>query len=157
MKKQELSFKYTEITDLKELDEISIRLINKAKAASKNAWAPYSGFRVGAALLLENGEIITGNNQENAAFPSGLCAERTAIFYANSVFPDVPVKMLAVAAQQNDTFIKLAVAPCGSCRQVILETQNRFKNKITLMMYGEEKTIIVEDAAYLLPFPFEGF
>jgi len=157
MKKKESSFKFTEISDLKELDEISIRLINKAKATSENAWAPYSGFKVGAALLLENGEIITGNNQENAAFPSGLCAERTAIFYANSVFPDVPVKILAVAAQQKGEFIKVAVAPCGSCRQVILETQNRFKKSIKLIMYGDEKTIIVEDAAFLLPFPFEGF
>ncbi len=157
MEKQEFSFKFTNISDLKELDDVSIRLVNKAKAASLNAWAPYSSFKVGTALLLENGEIITGNNQENAAFPSGLCAERTAIFYANSIFPDVPVKILVVAAQQNGKFIQLPVAPCGSCRQVILETQNRFRNKIKLIMYGEEKTIIVEDVAFLLPFPFEGF
>jgi len=157
MNNQEFNFKYTNITDPSELDDISNRLISKAKSAAKNAYAPYSEFNVGAAVLLENGEIITGSNQENAAFPSGLCAERIALFYANSIYPDVPVKSMVVAALQNGEYLKFPVAPCGSCRQVILETQTRFKNKIKLIMYGEEKISIVEDAAFLLPFPFEGF
>ena len=157
MKKQEFTFKYTDVSNSSELDDITNRLINKAKSAAKNAYAPYSKFNVGAAALLENGEIITGSNQENAAFPSGLCAERIALFYANSAFPDVPVKSLAVVALQNGEYLRFPVAPCGSCRQVILETQTRFKNKIRIIMFGEEKSTIVEDAAFLLPFPFDGF
>ena len=157
MENKEFNFKFTNISDLSELDDISNRLINKAKSAAKHASAPYSEFKVGAAALLENGEIITGSNQENAAFPSGLCAERIALFYANSIFPDVPVKTLTVAALQNGEYLKFPVAPCGSCRQVILETQTRFKNKIQVIMYGEEKSTVVEDAAFLLPFPFDGF
>lgn len=157
MEKQKFSFAYSDIENLNDLDPIIIRLINKAKAAAKNAWAPYSSFYVGAAVLLENGEIITGNNQENAASPSGLCAERTALFYANSIFPDVPVKMLSIAAWHNGEYLQMPVPPCGSCRQVILETQNRYHTKIKLIMYGEKNIRIIEDASCLLPFPFEGY
>lgn len=157
MKKKEFKFEYSEIHDQAKLDPVESRLISKAKAAAKNAWAPYSGFMVGAAVLLENNEIITGNNQENAAFPSGICAERTAVYYANSLFPEVPVKTIAIAACINDKFLPLPIVPCGSCRQVILETQNRFKKPVKILMYGEEKTYVIENAAVLLPFPFEGF
>ncbi|NJN28901.1 MAG: hypothetical protein HC819_24505 [Cyclobacteriaceae bacterium] len=90
-------------------------------------------------LRLENGEIIRGNNQENAAYPSGLCAERVALFYANSKFPDKKVKTIAISASSNGKFTKFPVGPCGSCRQVILETENRFKNPIKIIMYSERK------------------
>ncbi len=139
MERKDFQFKYSEISDPGELEPNESRLISKAKAISKNAWAPYSNFHVGAAVLLENGEIITGSNQENAAFPSGICAERTAVFYANSLFPDVPVKTIAIAASYQDEFIDIPVAPCGSCRQVLLETQNRQKHPMRVLMYGKKK------------------
>lgn len=157
MEKKESAFSYYEINGTDKLDPLDQRLISKAKSAAKNAWAPYSGFHVGAAVLLANGEIITGNNQENAASPSGLCAERTALFYANSQYPDVPVKSIAITAFHKGKFVSSPVSPCGSCRQVMLETQTRFKNRIRVLMYSEEKIILLEDVSRLLPFPFSGF
>ena len=100
-----------------ECSEIEKSLIDAAKEATSNAYVPYSHFHVGAALLLENGEIITGNNQENAAYPSGLCAERTAVFYANAQYPDQKIEAMAVAAFYNGQFTTDLVSPCGSCRQ----------------------------------------
>ena len=99
-----------------ELNDEQKMLIDKAREQVTKAYAPYSGFRVAAALMLENGEIFAGSNQENAAYPSGLCAERVAMFYANAQYPDVPVKTLAIAAFTNGKFIETPVTPCGSCR-----------------------------------------
>lgn len=157
MESIEFSFNYSEYNSPEQLDQTESHLIRKARAIAKKAWAPYSGFMVGAAVLLENGEIITGNNQENAAYPSGLCAERTAVFYANSIFPEVPVKCIAIAAFSKGKYLDLPVAPCGSCRQVLLETQNRFNNKMIILLSGESKILRIEDVSCLLPFPFEGF
>ena len=157
MKKKELNIRFTEFNSLENFDEIEQRLINKAKSAAKKAYAPYSGFHVGASLLLENGEIFTGSNQENAAYPSGLCAERTVLFAAASQFPDVPVRTMVVTAFTGKKFVSLPVPPCGACRQVILETQNRYKSSIRLIMYADEKTYVMDNAADLLPLPFEKF
>jgi len=139
---------------LEELPEIEKKLIEKAKSASVNAYAPYSKFLVGAALLLENGEIITGNNQENAAYPSGLCAERTAMFYANANYPDVPVTTMAVAAQNVGGFLKDPIAPCGSCRQVLLETEHRYGKKLRILLYGASEIAILDSVKDLLPLSF---
>lgn len=139
---------------LEELPEIEKLLIERAKSASVNAYAPYSHFLVGAAVLLENGEIITGNNQENAAYPSGLCAERTAMFYANANYPDVPVTMLAVAAQNAGGFLKDPIAPCGSCRQVLLETEQRYGKKLRVLLYGTSEIVLIETVKDLLPLSF---
>jgi cytidine deaminase len=139
---------------LEELPEIEKKLIEKAKSASVNAYAPYSNFLVGAALLLENGEIITGNNQENAAYPSGLCAERTAMFYANANYPDVPVTTMALAAQNTGGFLKDPIAPCGSCRQVLLETEQRYGKKLRILLYGASEIAILESVKDLLPLSF---
>lgn len=157
MKRKQVNIEYFELDDKTGLDEKEQRLINKARSAAKRAYAPYSEFRVGAAVLLENGEIFTGSNQENAAYPSGLCAERTALFAAASQFPDVPVKLLVVTATSRGETVINPVPPCGACRQVILETQNRYHSPIKLIMYGEEKTYIIENAASMLPIPFEKF
>ena len=113
------------------------QVIAAALKAAEKAYAPYSKFHVGAALLLYNGELITGNNQENAAYPDGLCAERVALFAANSNFPDSGLEMLAVAAMMNDVFLEEPVYPCGSCRQALLESENRFKKPIRILMYGK--------------------
>ena len=136
-----------------ELSEEFQNLLSKAKAQCENAYAPYSNFRVGAAILLENGEIVGGSNQENAAYPSGLCAERTAMFYANSQFPNTAIKALAIAAWTNGKFLAEPVAPCGACRQVLLETANRFHD-FPVLLYGTDAVYIAENSKDLLPLNF---
>jgi cytidine deaminase len=155
MIKKKLKFEYIEVNQLDTLDDKDIKLIEKAKEASKTAYAPYSKFHVGAAVLLNNGEIILGSNQENAAYPSGICAERTALYYAGSQYPEVAVKSIAITAYTKEDFVRLPISPCGSCRQVIIEAQQRHDNKIKIIMYGKEMTRIVENAYDLLPFPFD--
>lgn len=131
-------------------------LIHAAFKSAKNAYAPYSGFKVGASVLLDNGEIITGSNQENAAYPSGNCAERVAIFYANSQFPEMAVLMIAlVAINQSGEVIDYPVYPCGACRQVIFETEIRHGKKIKLIFSGKNKIHMVESIKELLPLNFD--
>lgn len=137
-----------------ELSEEYRQLINKAKEQIENSYVPYSGFHVGAALQLENGEIVTGSNQENAAYPSGICAERVAVFYANSQYPDIPVKTLAIAAWTNGHFVEQPITPCGACRQVMLETEMRFNKAITILLYGSESVYLIENVKELLPLSF---
>jgi cytidine deaminase len=144
-----------EIYSFEELSTEKQDLINKAKEQVTKAYAPYSGFHVGAAIELENGVIVTGNNQENSAYPSGLCAERVAMFYANSQYPDVPVKTLAIAAFTNGNFIADPVTPCGSCRQVLLETEMRYEKSITILLYGTKNIYQLESVKQLLPLCFE--
>ncbi|MCD8318460.1 MAG: cytidine deaminase, partial [Paraprevotella sp.] len=122
----------------------------------QSRYAPYSRFNVGAAARLDNGVIVTGSNQENAAFPSGLCAERTALFYANARYPEQSVKELAVAAFSNGTFLKVPIPPCGACRQVILGIEERYKQPIRILLFGEEGTYVVDSVKALLPLQFTG-
>lgn len=129
-------------------------LIEKAKAMTAKSYSPYSHFQVGAAALLADGTIIKGSNQENAAYPSGLCAERTTLFAANANYPDVPVVALAIACFTQGHFTTNPGAPCGSCRQVMLETEHRFNTPMRVLLYGEKETYIFEKAADLLPFGF---
>ena len=138
-----------------ELDKAKQKLINKAKEQVEKAYAPYSEFHVGAAVELENGEIFAGSNQENSAYPSGLCAERVAMFYANAQYPEVPVKTLAIAAFTNENFLSTPVTPCGSCRQVLLETEMRFEKDITILLYGTKEIYQIENVRQLLPLCFE--
>jgi cytidine deaminase len=138
-----------------ELNQNEKKLIDEAKEATKRAYAPYSRFQVGAAVLLSNKEIITGNNQENAAYPSGLCAERTTLFYANSRFPDKTVEAIAVAAYTNNDFTDNPITPCGACRQVILETQNRYKHPVRILLYGKKTIYLIEKISDLLPLSFD--
>ena len=138
----------------KDLTETQTALIDKAKAISETAYAPYSQFQVGAAVLLENGEIITGNNQENVAFPSGLCAERTAMFYANAQYPDVAVCAVAIAAQTGGQWLEKPISPCGACRQSLLESETRFGRDIQVLLYGSKQIIRIDSIKSLLPFAF---
>ncbi len=154
MKKKKIEIEFFEAVTTEGLSPLEVRMISKAKSAAKKAYAPYSGYSVGAAVLLQNGEIITGSNQENAAYPSGICAERTALYYAGSSFPDVPVKTIVITAFYKNEFVRMPVTPCGACRQVILETQQRYRSPVRIIMYGEELIRIIEDVHYLLPFPF---
>ena len=143
------------ICSYEELNPEEKKLIDRAKAACSRAYAPYSRFQVGAAVLLAGGEIVTGTNQENVAFPSGLCAERTAFFYANSQYPEQAVQALAIAAYTQGDFLDKPISPCGACRQVILETEMRYKSAIRIFLYGKSEIYIIEGIGKLLPLAFE--
>ena len=154
MKKQ-INIEIEVYNKLEELTDIEQKLVTKAKEIAKQAYAPHSKFFVGAALLLENGEIVTGNNQENAAYPSGICAERTAIFYANAQFPEQAIETLAVAVFTNGEYAENPVTPCGSCRQVMLEAENRYKTPMRVIMTGEKQIYIANSVKDLLPLSFD--
>ena len=154
MKQRAFTIRTAECDRLDELSDSQIRLVEKAIEAAGLAYAPYSGFHVGAALLLENGEIITGNNQENAAYPSGLCAERVAVFYAGSRYPDVPVRSIAIAAMRDGKLQDQPVTPCGGCRQVLFEKELRGNVPMELILYGKKKIQVLRQASDLLPLPF---
>lgn len=139
-----------------ELSDQDKQLIDKAKEMTQHSYAPYSKFRVGAAALLANGAIVTGSNQENAAYPSGLCAERTTLFYANSQYPDQAVLTLAVAARTEQDFIDNPIPPCGACRQVILETETRYKHPVRILLYGKKEIYLIKGIRDLLPLSFDG-
>ena len=144
---------YDSIDDLN--DQIKV-LFNEAKLVRESAYSEYSKFSVGAAVLLENGKILCGSNQENASYPSGLCAERTVLFYANSTYPDIKIKAIAIVAGSIDKINENPVAPCGSCRQVISEFQTKQNSDIELYFMGEKGEIIYTDSINnLLPFKFD--
>jgi cytidine deaminase len=124
-----------------------------ALSAAAKAWAPYSGFRVGAVAVLAGGTLVTGNNQENAAFPSGMCAERVALNYAGACYPDLPVVALVLAALR-DGAVQRTIAPCGACRQVMLETERRSGHPLRIMLCGSGAIRILDSAAALLPLAF---
>jgi len=137
-----------------ELSEEDRKLIDIAKEQTERSYCPYSHFHVGAAALLANGEIIRGCNQENAAYPSGLCAERSALFAAGAQYPDQPVEKLAIACFTDGHFTKEPGSPCGACRQVMIETEHRYGGKMQVLLYGADETYIFESAADLLPLVF---
>lgn len=154
MKKLELKLSFTEY-DLEELSAEDKNLYAKAMDAAKMAYAPYSGFSVGAACLLDNGEIFTANNQENAAYPSGLCAERSLLFYVGANRPDQVIVKLVIAIKSKLKDPKKVYSPCGACRQVMAEYQNRQSAPIRLMFEsGDNKILECDKMDYLLPFIF---
>jgi cytidine deaminase len=156
MNKIDFTISYQEYSDRNELNDEDRSLLEHARTAIKSAYAPYSTYHVGAAVLLDNGQIVTGNNQENVAYPSGICAERVALFYASSQFPEVPVKAIAIAAKARHFKVQSPVTPCGSCRQVMAETENRFHSEMRLIMHGDNgKIIIVEGVKNILPLMFK--
>lgn len=139
-------------------DELSAeeqQLVEAAKEATTRSYAPYSHFHVGAAALLANGEIISGTNQENAAYPSGICAERTTLFYANSQHPQQAVKALAIAARTSEGhWTETPISPCGACRQVMTETENRFGKPMKVLLCSTRGVFVIESAKDLLPVSF---
>jgi cytidine deaminase len=147
----------TELDSENELSQEEKKLLSLARETAKSAYAPYSNFFVGAALLLENGEIIIGNNQENVAFPSGICAERVAFFSAAARFPGVAAKTVAITARSNSLNIEKPVTPCGACRQVMAEYEELHKKDIRVILSGEKgKIYIVESVKTFLPLMFSG-
>ena len=137
-----------------ELTEEQREVVAIAKEQTQNSYSPYSHFRVGAAAKLANGIIMRGANQENAAYPSGLCAERTALFAAGAQYPDQPVTKLAIACYTDGHFTKEPGSPCGACRQVMLETEHRYGGKMEVLLYGEDAIYVFDSAADLLPLIF---
>lgn len=138
-----------------ELSEQEMELVTAAREIARDAYAPYSQFRVGAAVRLASGRIVTGSNQENAAYPSGLCAERTTLFYAGAQYPNDPVVALVVTAMKSDNQYVALAAPCGGCRQVILETADRYKRPFPVYLAGHSSVKIVDDCRLLLPINFD--
>ena len=139
---------------LDELTDEQRELIRIAKEQTERSYCPYSHFHVGAAAKLANGVIIRGCNQENAAYPSGLCAERSALFAAGAQYPDQPVEKLAIACFTGGHFTKEPGSPCGACRQVMLETEHRYGGNMEVILYGDEETFVFDSAADLLPLVF---
>lgn len=154
MKQLTIETKVSEF-DYSELNDQYKQLVEIAKENTQTAYAPYSKFQVGAAVLLENGKIIGGNNQENSASPDTLCAERVAMFYANSQYPDVAPTAIAIAAFTNGEYIKNPITPCGSCRQVLLESEIRYEQPIEVILFGTEKIYVISNIKQLLPLCFE--
>jgi len=155
MKKETLEISYVEYEKLSELPDKDRSLIERAQQSAKDAYAPYSKFHVGTAVLLETGEIVTGNNQENAAYPSGLCAERVAVFYAMATHPNTAIAAIAITAFSDDSLLKIPPFPCGACRQVLAEYEHRQKKTLRLILHAQSgKTVVMEGVDNLLPFPF---
>ena len=139
---------------MEELGEEEQRLIQKAIKATDNAYVPYSHFHVGACIRLENGMEIIGANQENAAFPVTLCAERTAIFAAQAQHPEQPIVALAIAARNEQGLMAEPVSPCGSCRQVILEMEDRYRRDVRIYLYGTNGIYVISSVKALMPLHF---
>jgi cytidine deaminase len=154
MKEKKIEITVYEADNAKELAPSDSALLHEAIEATRNAYAPYSKFSVGAAVLLDNGEIIHGSNQENAAYPSGLCAERVALFYASSRYPNAAIKAIAVNSTVNGKENHDPVYPCGDCRQVLLEWENRSGKPIKVIMGSASKIHVVNSIKDLLPLSF---
>ncbi len=139
-----------------ELDAADRELIDAAREATHRSYAPYSHFSVGAAARLADNTVVCGSNQENAAYPSGLCAERTTLFYANSRYPDQAVTPLAIAARnEQGEFLDDPIPPCGACRQVMLETEVRYRQPMRILLYGRKGIYEVKKVGDLLPLSFD--
>lgn len=156
MKKIKLETTFTVYDDISELSNKDKFLLNEAIKAREMAYAPYSKFSVGAALTLDNGKIITGNNQENAAYPSGMCAERVAIYTAGALYPDVKILKVAISASSTQKKVNKPVGPCGACRQAIAEYEYKQDTPIEIFFMGESGRIIkTESLKDLLPLSFD--
>lgn len=157
MEHMDLNIKYS-VATINDLSEADRALVEQARLATHRSYAPYSKFSVGAAIQLDNGEIITGANQENVAYPSGTCAERTACYYAHALYPEANFSAIAIAARGTDgNEVALPIAPCGACRQALLEYETLAGKDVRVILTGSEKVIILPSVKSLLPFAFSEF
>lgn len=157
MKKINISSAFDEYDSESDLTPSDRQLLKEARLSAVQAYAPYSRFQVGAAVLLENGILVKGNNQENASYPLGLCAERVALFAAGSNYPEAKIKAIAITAQSSQFSILQPITPCGACRQAISEYEHRYQHPIRIIMAGESGKILVTDSvSNLLPYQFTG-
>ena len=153
--KLKVQIKECQMDELSDEDKSIVRLAIESTASS---YAPYSQFHVGACLLLADGTVVRGCNQENAAFPAGICAERSAIFAAGAQHPGQAVKSLAIAARdRNGELTRQPVAPCGTCRQVMIETETRFGHPIHILLYGQDGIYVMDGIRNLMPLSFTEF
>lgn len=157
MKKNEIAIP-VEIARFDELSDADRRLVEQAREATFRSYSPFSHFRVGAAILLDNGETVTGANQENVAYPSGTCAERSACFYAGARYPEAKFLTIAIAARGTDgEFVKAPIAPCGACRQALLEYEMIAGHSVRVILTGTDELYILPSVRSLLPFAFTEF
>jgi cytidine deaminase len=155
MIKNKIIIEVEEFSSFEELESSDLMLLQEATIASETSYSPYSSFQVGAAVRLTGGSIIRGSNQENAAYPSGICAERVALFFAQSQYPEIPVEAIAIFAKSAEFKLDQPVTPCGSCRQVMAEVENRSGKKIRIIMGNNNSHVqIVEGIESLLPLMF---
>ena len=155
MTNKEIKIAYREYESLAELEAEDMTLASAAIEAMNSAYAPYSRFNVGAAVMFEDGEIIKGSNQENAAYPSGLCAERTALFYASASRPDKAMEALAIVAGQDGKICSSPVTPCGACRQVMAQYETKSGRHMRILLVGSDRIWRFEKVEDLLPFIFD--
>ena len=155
MTSKEIKIAYIEYESLDQLDPQDRELAEAAIEATKGSYAPYSGFNVGAAVRLDTGEIVKGANQENAAYPSGLCAERTAMFYASATYPDSIIESIAVTASQNGILCDSPASPCGACRQVMAQYQTKGGRPMAIILVGGKKIWKFDKVDDLLPLIFD--
>ena len=149
------SISYTLKNDWAELNSTDQKMINQAYSACENAYAPYSKFKVGASVLMKNGQVVIGSNQENLAYPSGLCAERVALFSVGAIFPNEPIATLYIVAKGDLLPFDKTLAPCGGCRQVMAESETRQNQPYRVVLVSQNrKTLIFKTAKDLLPFSF---
>lgn len=155
MTKHEIKIAFEEYDSIEQLDKPDYELCLEAAKALKNSHSPYSKFRVGAALRLQSGRIIYGSNQENVAYPSGLCAERVALFYWGANHPDDPVESMAVTAQTDEFMLTKPVTSCGSCLQVLAEVEKKQNKPIKIILYAEQGAVwVIKGIENQLPFLF---
>ena len=155
MTSKEIKISYQEYETLDQLEPKDKELAQAAIEATALAYAPYSKFNVGAAVMFEDGVIVKGANQENAAYPSGICAERTALFYASASRPDKAMAEIAIAAQQNGELVESPVTPCGACRQVMAQYQTKSGIPMKVLLIGAQKIWKFEKVDDLLPLIFD--
>ncbi len=157
MQKQSIPLIFNKYDTWNELPAEDLSLLQAAKKALETSYSPYSKFKVGAAARLKNDEIVSGSNMENAAYPLCICAEQAVLAAASSKFPGVPVVAIAVTVKNSSQMIAEPAAPCGACRQVICETEQRYREKIKVIVAGEEGAVYVfESGKSLLPLAFDG-
>lgn len=154
MKERTIECKVT-VCSIDELDAEAQSLIHTATEATANSYAPYSRFRVGAALRLDDGTVLKGANQENASFPVTICGERTAIFAAHAQYPDRVIEAIAITAVNDEGLVATPVTPCGACRQAMLETEMRQKKPLTIYLYGGNGVYVINGIRNLLPLAFD--
>lgn len=155
MQKKEFTFSYEVYDSAEALSEEDAKLLNDARAVTKNAYAPYSHFRVGAVARLTNGQIVTGTNQENAAYPVGICAERTLLSTASSLYPGIAIHTLAISYQNENGPSDQPISPCGICRQSLQEFEYRTGHPVRLILGGQKGQIcVIPASSLLLPLAF---
>ena len=152
---KEIVIKYQEIEDFSLLSDLDRELMKKAKDIANTAYSPYSEFNVGAAIFLENNKFVVGNNQENSSFPCGICAERVALFATGTNYPNVLIKKIAITAMSKNFNLENPVGPCGLCRQVLIEYEDKQSSDIEVLLFNNKRLVKLNNAKDLLPLFFK--